>query len=73
MSAAAPLHPESAAGLDARCMPFTHNRWFNAHPRLIVAAPNRSQQPFRVSEVFTLGRLRPQSGPAESNTWASFL
>lgn len=38
MSAAPPLHPESAASLDAWWMPFTHNRWFKAHPRLIVAA-----------------------------------
>lgn len=37
MNAETPLHPESAAGLDSWWMPFTHNRWFKSHPRLIVS------------------------------------
>ena len=37
MSAVTPLHPDAAANLDSWWMPFTHNRWFKAHPRLIVA------------------------------------
>ncbi len=39
MNAATPLHPDTKA-LDLRSwwMPFTHNRYFKSHPRLISSA-----------------------------------
>jgi beta-alanine--pyruvate transaminase len=37
MNAATPLHPDSQAqDLDSWWMPFTHNRYFKTHPRLIT-------------------------------------
>jgi len=38
MNAATPLHPDQQAQeLSSWWMPFTHNRYFKAHPRMIVS------------------------------------